>query len=106
MPDTDFDPVFRALRSILVPFGDELTVTTDTPTAYVLDTPYSKRWKKELSFGKAEIGKRYVSFHLFPVYMYPDLLDGVSDELRGRMQGKSCFNFTRVAPTLLEELDE
>lgn len=62
MSDADFDAVFRELRSILVPFGNELTVTADSDTAYVLDTPFSKRWKKELSFGKAEIGKRYVSF--------------------------------------------
>jgi hypothetical protein len=54
---------------------------------------------------KAEIGKRYVSFHLFPVYMYPDLLGGMSDKLKRRMQGKSCFNFTEVDPELREELE-
>lgn len=104
MSDTDFPRVFGELRSLLVPFAGALTVTEDSDTVYALDTPWSERWKRELFFGKAEITKRYVSFHLFPVYMYPDLLDDVSDDLRARMQGKSCFNFTRVDPEQFEEL--
>ncbi len=39
-----------------------------------------------------------------PVYMYPALLDGASDELKRRMQGKSCFNFTSVDEALFDEL--
>jgi hypothetical protein len=31
-------------------------------------------------------------------------LEGISEELRRRMQGKSCFNFTAVDETLFEEL--
>jgi hypothetical protein len=41
-------------------------------------------------------GKSYVSFHLIPVYMFPDLLKGLSPALEKRMQGKSCFNFKTV----------
>ena len=41
-----------------------------------------------------------------PVYMCPDLLNGISPELRSHMQGKSCFNFKRVEPDLLRELAE
>jgi len=39
-----------------------------------------------------------------PVYMYPDLLKGVSLALKKHMQGKSCFNFKKVEPELLKEL--
>ena len=39
-----------------------------------------------------------------PVYAWPDLLDGAPPELRRRMQGKSCFNFTGVDESLLAEL--
>jgi hypothetical protein len=28
-----------------------------------------------------------------PVYVFPDLLDGLPPVLRQRMQGKSCLNF-------------
>ena len=40
-----------------------------------------------------------------PVYLYPDLLDGISPALKKRMQGKSCFNFKQVDETLLAELE-
>jgi hypothetical protein len=55
-------------------------------------------------FGAVQTKKNYVSYHLMPVYVYPDLLDGISPELRRRMQGKSCFNFSRVDETLVAEL--
>jgi hypothetical protein len=58
-----------------------------------------------LFFGAVKIGKRYVSFHLMPVYVNPELLDGMSPELRKRMQGKSCFNFTRADDALFAELE-
>jgi hypothetical protein len=50
------------------------------------------------------VKKRYVSYHLMPVYVNPALLDGLSPALKARMQGKSCFNFTKVDPALFEEL--
>ena len=39
-----------------------------------------------------------------PVYMYPDLFDDISDVLRKRMQGKSCFNFNSSDKKLFDEL--
>lgn len=38
------------------------------------------------------------------VYGRPELLNGMSPELRRRMQGKACFNFTRVDEPLFAEL--
>jgi hypothetical protein len=40
-----------------------------------------------------------------PVYAFPELLDGMSPDLRRRMQGKSCFNFKAVDKTLFRELE-
>lgn len=51
------------------------------------------------------IKARYVSYHLTPVYTWPDLQDGMSPGLRTRMQGKSCFDFARVDEELIAELD-
>lgn len=96
--------VFATLRAILAAHARELRVTADGPKGYSLNTPYSARWKKELFFGGVQVTKNYVSFHLFPVYMYPDLLGGVSDALKERMQGKSCFNFRAPDPLLFAEL--
>lgn len=96
--------VFGALRKLLAVHAKGLTVTADGPKGYSLNTPYSPAWKKELFFGGVQVTKNYVSFHLFPVYMFPDLLDGVSAELKARMQGKSCFAFRAPDAALFAEL--
>ena len=70
-----------------------------------LETPPSTAYPSGLFFGAVKIGKRYVSFHLMPVYVHSDLLQGISPELRKRMQGKSCFNFTRQDDALFAELE-
>jgi hypothetical protein len=104
MPGDEFVTVFEQLKGIFLPFQERLILKVDTASEYSLDTPYSEKWKRELFFGAVHIKKNYVSFHLMPVYMFPDLLDGISDALSKRMQGKSCFNFSRVQPELLREL--
>lgn len=98
------EAVFAALRKVLAACAKGLKPTADGPKAYSLNSPYSAKWKKELFFGGVEVKKNYVSFHLFPVYMYPDLLDGISDDLRARMQGKSCFAFRAPDAELFREL--
>jgi hypothetical protein len=105
-PQTDFPLVFKQLKSILKPYAKNLTITANTPDAYSLDGPYSKKYKKPLFFGAAQIKKNYVSFYLMPVYMFPDLLKSISPELKKRMQGKSCFNFKKVEPDLFKELKQ
>jgi len=101
---TDFIIVFEQLRNILKPFEKKLTLKADATETYYLDGPYSEKWKRELFFGSAQIKKSYVSFYLMPVYMCPDLLSGISPELKKHMQGKSCFNFKKVEPELFKEL--
>jgi len=39
-----------------------------------------------------------------PVYINPKLLDGISPELKKRMQGKSCFNFEEINKEHLNEI--
>jgi hypothetical protein len=100
----DFPVIFEQLKNILKPYAPNLTIKTDTADTYYLDGPYSEKWKKELFFGSAQIKKNYVSFYLMPVYMYPELLNDVSPELKKHMQGKSCFNFKKLEPALFDEL--
>ena len=104
--NNDFPMVFEQLKNILKPYAERLTLKADTPDTYYVDGPYSEKWKKQLFFGSAQVKKNYVSFYLMPVYMYPELLQGISPELKKRMQGKSCFNFKKVEPDLLTELKE
>jgi hypothetical protein len=102
--ESNFPLVFEKLKSILQPYAKKLVVKVDAASHFSLDGVYNAKWKRELFFGAVRIMKNYVSFHLMPVYMYPDLLDNVSPELKKHMQGKSCFNFKKVESSLMDEL--
>ncbi|WP_437572030.1 hypothetical protein [Sorangium sp. So ce542] len=95
---------FEALRSILQRHARDLVVVHDTPDNYYLDTRTTAPNGKPLFFGAARAGRAHTSFYLMPVYTNPELLGGISPELKKRMQGKSCFNFKTREPALLDEL--
>ena len=100
----DFPAVFDALRQILARHAGELFVKYDKPGHYYVET-ISPSWKcQRMFFGAAAIKKNYLSFYLMPVYCCPELLKGMSPDLKKRMQGKACFNFTRVEKKALQEL--
>jgi hypothetical protein len=106
MPDdAEATAVFDRLAAIFDPYRSTLIAKADEPGDLSLETPPSTAYPSGLFFGAVKIGKRYVSFHLMPVYVHPDLLDEMSPELRKRMQGKSCFNFTRADDGLFSELE-
>jgi hypothetical protein len=96
--------IFAELKAVLQPYAERLVVARDEPGDFYLDAGVHPRTGKPLFFAAAQTKKNYVSFHLMPVYVYPALLDEVSDELRRRMQGKSCFNFRKPDSELVEEL--
>jgi hypothetical protein len=102
----DFDALFVRLREAMEPFGARLVVTRDAPGDYYVESGWIRDDGYHGFFGAVRTNKRYVSYHLMPVYAWPDLLDPVSPWLRGRMQGKSCFNFTAVDGAQLDELTE
>lgn len=96
--------VFEILKDILKPYEKQLQVVYDKPDNYYLHTPPSDKNKKGEFFGAVQIKKSYVAFHLMPIYYNPDLLTGISHELKNKMQGKSCFNFTSGQKGLFNEL--
>ena len=98
--------VFSVLRGVLTRHASRLDVQHDAPGAYTLNAAYSEKWKKVILFGSVQKMKNYISYHLFPVYMFADLLDSISPELRKRMQGKNCFNFTSVSEVQRVELEQ
>lgn len=100
----DFKPVFQSLKSIFAPYAEELVLEIDTADNYYLNTHFIMKNKKPMYFGSVKINKKYVSFHLMPVYSFPELLENLSPELKKRMQGKSCFNFTETDENLFKEL--
>jgi len=100
----DFRSTFAVLKALLTPYAERLHPTHDTETFYMLDGEYVSDFKRAMTFGGVQIRRAYVSFHLLPVYSHPELLSVVSDALKKRMQGKSCFNFVRPERELLVEL--
>ena len=101
---SEFPAIFSALHAILAKHEPLMRVVRDKPGTYHLDAGYSEKWKRDIFFGGIRLGKSFVSFYLMPVSMHPELLKKASPELKKRMQGKSCFNFKTVEPTLFDEL--
>lgn len=100
----DLAPLYVELRKILAPYATKLDIKRDDESELYVDTKHIQKNKKPLFFGAVQIKKSYVSFHLMPVYVKPELLDSVSPELKARMQGKSCFNFAASDSKLFKEL--
>jgi hypothetical protein len=106
---SDFDAVFATLRAVFAKSARSLAVQTDKPSDYTLVTrvpsPFKQHKGQPMFFGSVRLGKAYVSFHLMPIYMCPDLSSTISPELKKRMQGASCFNFkTTPDAELINEL--
>lgn len=100
----DLAATFQALRALLLPAAPELVMRTDDAQCLWLDTRHRTPAGQPLFFGAAQLKKAYVSYHLMPVYVQPELLATASAGLRVRMQGKSCFNFKQIDPVLFDEL--
>lgn len=96
--------VFTELRTILAPYARKLDTANDTADELSINTRHIQKNGKPLWFGGVQIKKRYVSYHLMPVYLNPALLEAISPDLHKRMQGKSCFNFASSEASLFEEL--
>jgi hypothetical protein len=104
MPEKDFNEVFARLRAILQPYAKKMDPSFDNENCYMLNTRHIMKNKQPLCFGGVRRGKNYVSFYLMSIYCSPELMKGISPELKKRMQGKSCFNFKEVDEKLFREL--
>ncbi len=102
--NADFKAAFTGLKEIFQRHADKLTVLADKPGNYALQVKSVTYRGKPLWFGAVQIMKNYVSFHLLPVYMNPSLQKQISPELKKRMQGKACFNFTAPDEKLFRQL--
>ncbi|PKR77150.1 hypothetical protein CEY16_10425 [Halalkalibacillus sediminis] len=106
MSQDSFETIFEELKSYLKKYEEHLVVQQDTDEVYYLDSEKKfPKNNKPYYFGSVHIKKNYVSYYLMPVYMFPDLLEDITPELRKRMQGKSCFNFKKYDDTLFKELE-
>jgi len=110
----EFESLFARLRGILQKHAGTLSVADDTPARYCLEAnigpatlqAWGGRTKRPtIPVAWVEIGKTDVSYHLMGVYGDAALRNSMSKELRARMQGKTCFNFTSHDEARLTELE-
>ena len=99
----DFQAVEARLRRIFDPYRATLSVTKEGPGGIYLELPgyEGTPWGY---VGGTRVGKAYVSYYLTGAYDGA-LRASMSPELRKRMQGKTCFNFTRIDEELFDELE-
>lgn len=100
----DFQRVFEHLRKILKKFEPQLVVQTDNDETYYLNSKVLGKNKKPICFASTAIKKNYVSYYFMPIYGCKELEKNLSPELKSRMQGKACFNFSAVDAGLFKEL--
>jgi len=94
---------------VLRAHAGRLTVVDRSPVSFALEgTPGPstlRAWRGErrratLPVGWVSVEKNYVGYHLMG--LDPDAK--LSDALRARLHGKTCFNFREVDPDLAKEL--
>ena len=102
---TDLQPVFERLKKILAPYEPKMDLAQDSSTMYMLNTRFLLKKNYPLMFAGVRLGKNYVSYHLFSVYTTPGDAQTISPDLKKRMQGKACFNFTAVDERLTTSAD-
>lgn len=98
--------IFQSLKQVLEPYAPLMDVKADSEESFYLDCRKEVKKGQPMFFGAVRRGKNYISYYLMPVYYHPALLEGMSPELKKRMQGKSCFNFKKPEPALFKELDQ
>jgi hypothetical protein len=100
----DDDATVAGLKNILKPYMHRTYVVSDDENGCYLEANEITYKGRRLFLAAVRRGKAYVSYHLIPLYMCPDLTKGMSPALRKRMQGKTCFNFTQPDAELFAEL--
>jgi hypothetical protein len=102
----EYVAAFDGLKGLLQAHSHRFKVTADDQGHYCLEVPFSPKLGKGYPVAWVKISKAYVSYHFMPVYMFPKLREQMSDRLKARMQGKSCFNFQSFDESLYQELGQ
>jgi hypothetical protein len=102
MPDaSDLSALETRLSAILDPYRDRLEAFE------LYGLPYLRRpgAKAHDWFAAVNPGNGVVRFFLLPMHDHPDLLEGISQELRKRRTGASLFSFKAIDDTEFTELE-
>lgn len=98
-----FEAIYARLFEVLSKHKDKLSVGIEKPGTIWMNVIGESYRGKPLYYAGVRMGKNYVSYHLVTVYMNKVKM---SPDLKKRMQGKGCFNFTSIDEKLFGELDQ
>jgi len=102
---SNFQEIFVSLRQMMLSAASGEVIAKDLPGDLVIRTRrIDPRTEAPGWFGTVTIKKSYVACHLIGLYDHPELAAEISDGLRKRQQGKTCFNFRKLDPDLSSEL--
>jgi hypothetical protein len=103
---TAFEGTYAALRALMLHAAPRMRVAKDDGRELHLHATWNSPAKPSapMWFGAVRSEKAYVSYHLMPLYTDGALKADIPPELAQRMQGKTCFNFTRPDPELFRAL--
>jgi hypothetical protein len=99
--DAQLEAVEARLRAILDPYRDRLEAFE------IYGVPMLRRpgARAHEWFAGVNRGNGVVRFSLLPMHRHPELLDGLSPELRKRKRGASLFAFSRIDDAQVAELE-
>lgn len=101
MATTDLKAVELRLRAILDPYRKHLVEST----IYSMSVLRRKGAKKHDWFAGVQPVEGAVKFNFLPMHENPDLLEGISADLRRHKTGASVFRFTEIDENLAGELE-
>lgn len=102
--DDELGEVYAALRTLVQPHIAGLPLAREGEGVLDVDSHDTAPNGKPLMFLGLSTRKRAVSVYVMPIYVNPELAEGISPALAKRRQGKSCFNFAKVDEALFAEL--
>ncbi|MFW9950053.1 MAG: hypothetical protein ACFFKA_08005 [Candidatus Thorarchaeota archaeon] len=112
----NLDEIFIEIKKILEKNSANLFKTTEYIGSQAKQKPgFHLYGNKEVSlFGKRSQKtyiagviqqKNYVSIYFSPIYSHPDEFEDISQNLKKKLKGKSCFNISKLNPQLLDEIE-
>jgi len=115
---SDLDKIYQELKQALERHSENFLVKNHyIGSKAKSDKPaYHLYGKKEISlFGKPPRNtyvagvikqKNYVSFYFNPIYSHPESFQNLDPDLDKFLKGKSCFNFNKITPEILDEIED
>jgi hypothetical protein len=111
---SEMESIFGSLRAILQKHAGTFSVKDGSPRTYCLEgapgAATLRAWggkarRPTIPVAWVQVGKAHVSFHLMALDGNSALRDGMSEQLKARMQGNTCFNFKKSDGRLFQELE-